>query len=162
MKCIVDTNVAKVANGKETDASEECQLACIDALSGIVKGIATIYIDEQGCIFEEYRRHLDFSGQPGVGDEFFRHLFHHQYDIKKCRIIPITPKDDSFEEFPDDPGLAGFDLSDRKFVAVAVAAGKEPSIWNAVDTDWEEYAVPLKNNGIKVKQLCVCNSKSNH
>ena len=54
----------------------------------------------------------------------------------------ITPRrDDSanFVEFPLDTELAGFDRSDRKFVAVALVSGSAPDgFMNAVDSDWAE------------------------
>ena len=43
---------------------------------------------------------------------------------QRCDLVPITPINDSeneFEEFPDDPVLEGFDPDDRKFIAVAIA-----------------------------------------
>ena len=57
-------------------------------------------------------------------------------------------------EFPDDPALTGFDSSDRKFVAVAVASEIQPALLNATDTDWWEYRVELERHGVNVHFLC--------
>ena len=66
---VVDTNVAIVANGTDTNASPSCQLATLEALRDILKG-GRIVVDAAGDMLAEYRRLLSSSGQPGVGDQF--------------------------------------------------------------------------------------------
>jgi hypothetical protein len=156
--CVVDTNVAIVANGRHTHTGEKCQLECVRQLRGLVQH-GVVVIDQLGLIFEEYRRYLQPSGQPGVGDAFLRHLFDHQYDPSKCELVRVTPLLNharGFEEFPDDEALAGFDASDRKFVAAARASGRNPVILNATDSDWIEFEPSLSRHGVVVEQLCPC------
>jgi hypothetical protein len=108
---VVDTNVAVVANGRETHAGAGCQLECVRRLRELVQH-GVVVLDRLGLILEEYRRHLCPAGQPGVGDAFLRHLFDHAYDPTTCELVEITdiPDDSrSFEEFPNDEALAGFD-----------------------------------------------------
>ena len=118
---VVDTNVAIAANGRDTHADEQCQLACIEKIEGLVEhGI--VAVDDAGLILEEYRRHLYYSGRPGVGDVFFKHVFNSQYGCDRVQRIRVTPSDDDgrgFEELPENE----FDPSDRKFLAVAVTRG---------------------------------------
>jgi hypothetical protein len=57
-------------------------------------------------------------------------------------------------EFPEDPDLAGFDPSDRKFVAVALKSSCAPEIANAADSDWYIYGERLEKHGIRLKFLC--------
>lgn len=59
-----------------------------------------------------------------------------------------------FEEFPGDEELADFDRQDRKFVAVALTSVNDPTILNAVDSDWWDHLEALNNNGVKVEFLC--------
>ena len=59
-----------------------------------------------------------------------------------------------FEEFPDDPALAGFDRDDRIFVAVSVAAGIRNLILNAVDSDYHLHRTGLKQAGVLAEELC--------
>ena len=59
-----------------------------------------------------------------------------------------------FAEFPADEQLAKFDPSDRKFVAVALAADDAPPILNASDTDWWLARDALGAHGLTVKFLC--------
>ena len=127
---VVDTNVAVVANGRDTHAGVQCQLECVWRLRALEQR-GVVVLDQLGLIFEEYRRHLWPSGQPGVGDAFLRYLFDYQYDADRCELVQITPMADDargFEEFPDDQALDAFDPDDRKFVAAACAAGGIPRL----------------------------------
>ena len=70
----VDTNVAIVANGRGTHADVRCQLTCVERLKFLAAGEVAA-IDDRGLILEEYRRRLNLSGMPGVGDLFLKHVF---------------------------------------------------------------------------------------
>jgi hypothetical protein len=59
-----------------------------------------------------------------------------------------------FAEFPDDDALRGFDVSDQKFVAVALASNEHPPILNAVDSDWWNYGPALARHDVVVENLC--------
>ena len=147
---VVDTNVAIAANGRETHADMPCQLVCIEKLEHVVEqGI--VALDDTGSILEEYGNRLRFSGRPGVGDAFFKHVFDYQYQGGLVRRIEVTPSDDDrrgFEELPENT----FDRSDRKFLAVAVAA--EAVVLNATDSDWGEHEALMDGLGVEVDQLC--------
>lgn len=104
---------------------------CIATLSEL-RDRKRLILDSQNWILAEYLRHLSPSGQPGPGDAFFKWLWDNQLNPEHCRQVEITPvggeSDGTFAEFPDDPELAKFDLSDRKFVAVAIASEERPPI----------------------------------
>ena len=146
---VVDCNVAVVANGRDTHANRDCQLACISKLERVVKQHRVV-LDTGGLIFEEYQGCLNFSGGPGTGDMFFKHLFNHQYNPKRVSQVKITPSgaDRGFTELPPNH----LDLDDRKFLAVAVVA--QAPILNATDSDWNEHAGLLDSLGVTVVQLC--------
>jgi len=74
---VVDTNVAMVANGRGTDVDARCQLTCVERLKSVASG-ASVVIDDGGLILREYRGRLNFSGMPGVGDAFLKHVFNYQ------------------------------------------------------------------------------------
>jgi hypothetical protein len=152
---VMDTNVAVVANGRAPQAGNQCVETCITTLIEM-RDHHRVLLDEQGLILDEYRRHLSPSGQPGPGDAFFKWLWDNQGHLDHCRQIPITPARGtrSFEEFPDDPDLARFDREDRKFVAVAIASGEQPPIFNASDTDWWVHRAALKGHGVEIRFLC--------
>lgn len=50
--------------------------------------------------------------------------------------------------------LENFDLTDRKFVAVALASGVDPPINNASDTDWWEFRDALARHRVTINFLC--------
>lgn len=156
---VIDTNVCVAANGRDCpQADARCISKCIQILKecvAILKGeiSGVIVIDELGEILGEYRKHLSHSGQPGVGDLFFKELFCMQAN-DTCEKVVITKNEHrTYEEFPDDPSLALFDPNDRKFVAVAMQSRFAPVVLNAVDADWYEYQAALSKY-IKIQQLC--------
>lgn len=153
MNVVVETNVPIAANGRETHASLACQYTCTEFLEKLAspKSNTSIILDEQGMILDEYRHYLNYKGQPGVGDMFFKYLHDHMYLDKKVKLVPISPITDEtrgFSELPVNP----IDKSDRKFLAVAIVANA--NIINAMDTDWHEKAVFVDLMKIKVQQLC--------
>jgi hypothetical protein len=151
---VIDTNVAIVANGHATQAGIPCVETCVATLIRLRERYR-ILLDDRGLILDEYRRRLSPSGQPGPGDAFFKWLWDNQCNLEHCWQLTVVPTESgSFEEFPDDPGLEGFDKSDRKFVAVAIASQERPPILNASDTDWWEHREALRRHGIEVRFLC--------
>lgn len=153
---VLDTNVAVVANGFAEQASQACISTCTVELRRITgTGNHLLLLDDRYLILGEYQKKLNFSGQPGPGDAFFKWLWERHADKRFCRIVPVTPHEArGFEEFPDDPGLASFDMDDRKFVAVALASGSGPQVLNASDTDWWHHREPLHRHGVAVVFLC--------
>ena len=148
---VVDTNVAIAANGRNTHADLQCQLACVEELEEIYRG-QVVVLDQQGLIFEEYIRvGLNFKGAPGVGDKFFKHVYDHLGDETHVRQVSITPCADErrgFEELKENK----LDKSDRKFLAVALVA--KAAILNATDSDWSEQEPLTSELGVGVRQIC--------
>lgn len=153
---IIDTNVPIVANGRAEQAGLVCQLACVVELE-ITQAERRVLVDDFSLIIDEYRRHLSPSGQPGLGDAFFKWLWNNQGNTDHCLKVAVTRIEESewdFEEYPDDSELANFDRSDRKFVAVCIASGGTAPILNASDRDWWEVREVLAAHGIEVRFLC--------
>ena len=86
MTFVVDTNVAIVANGRETNADMRCQLTCVETLKNLTSR-EVVAIDDAGDIFREYKQRLNFSGMPGVGDAFLKHVFNNQYQNDRVRRL---------------------------------------------------------------------------
>ncbi len=151
---VVDTNVLAAANQAADHASPECVFASIDALSALRRA-GVVALDDRSLILGEYRGHASLAGQPGVGDEFLRHLYDNLYNGIACKLVTIAPVEDgSFAEFPADVRLANFDRNDRKFVAVALACEPAAEVFNATDTDWWNHREALEENGVQVRFLC--------
>ena len=148
---VVDTNVAIVANGRDTHANESCQLRCIEKIESIINDGLLVVVDAEDLILEEYGNRLEFSREPGAGDEFFMHLVNYQYQEDRVQRVIITPSSDErrgFEELPPNE----LDPSDRKFLAVAKVSGA--LIVNATDSDWNEHRTLTESLGVAVEQLC--------
>lgn len=151
---VIDTNVLAVANLHADHASTKCVGACIDALLAL-RDARVVALDEGRLILQEYRSHASVTGQPGVGDWFLRYLYDNLANATLCRLVRLTPVDgDTFAEFPTDRALAGFDPSDRKFVAVALCCQPRAEVLNATDSDWWDYRDPLQRHGLRVRFLC--------
>ncbi len=152
---VVDTNVAVVANGRSVQADPKCVLASLQALRNAMSSI--VCIDDGLRILAEYMSNLSLAGQPGVGDAFMKWVHENQAVAERVERVQITdsatdPTD--FDEFPIDAELNGFDRSDRKFVAVALASMYSPSVLNSVDSDWWDFREPLKRNGVRIHFVC--------
>ena len=158
MRAIIDTNVLVAANGRDCpQVTPQCRLISSQYLHNFQKqGI--IVIDNRWLILNEYKNNVNEKGQPGIGDEFLLWVLRNQANIKHCEKVTIhsisSPDNNEFEEFPSDPELEKFDRSDRKFVAVALAAPDLPPIIVAVDRGWTRFHEPLVKNGIKIQFLC--------
>ena len=153
MKLAIDTNVPIAANGKDTHAGLPCQLRCIELLEQVATGQfdGVVVLDAGGLIAGEYARYLNYHGQPGVGDLFFKFLHDHMYAGSKVELVEITSIPDEsrgFKELPENE----LDPSDRKLLATALTSGAE--IVNALDTDWHEQSELLTALGVPVRQLC--------
>lgn len=153
MRRVVDTNVPIVANGRNTNASIDCRLAAIDFLSALVEKGRTV-LDLGGEIQEEYRRHLNPSGQPGVGDRFYQMILNSAPARVERVELPTNPLTGDYLDFPGDPALAHFDRSDRKFAAAARRCGLPVAI--AVERGWLNHKPALGKNGITVEFVCGC------
>lgn len=155
IRCVVDTNVAIVANGQQDrldprPPSITCRIAAVTFLSNLViNGI--ILLDTDHAIQEEYRRHLNPRGAPGVGDRFYLEVLHSSPNLVERVNLPKRP-DGEYEDLPQSLIDAGFDPSDRKFAALACKEGV--TVHNATDSDWIEHSTTLACEGIQVNNLC--------
>jgi hypothetical protein len=153
---VVDVNVPIVANGRSPQADDDCVIACVGALTEIQES-GIVVLDDGMRILDEYIRNLSMSGQPGLGDSFMKWIWENQAVDAHCERVRLTPRGgdpDEFAEFPDDSALAGFDRSDRKYVAVALKSRLNPEILNAVDRHWRDSRPALEAKGLRVTLLC--------
>ena len=148
---VVDTNVLIVAEGGASHVDDECRAAAKDVLSH-TRNRRSLVVDRQWYILREYAAHFEGVGQTGEGAEFYIWAV----GRSGAREVDITLHSHRvFVEFPSDPRLERFDRNDRKFVAATVASGVESTeLVNAVDSDYSEYRVELRDAGVTVKELC--------
>ncbi len=155
--CVVDTNVPKVANlaiapDPNSDVDEGCILACVNAIEHVMKH--RLVVDEGDEIFMEYLRELPMKGRGGIGFHFMKWVNDHRWSGTAIQQAAIHKEGNSYREFPENSGLENFDLSDRKFVAVANAHQDKPPILQAVDSKWVGWEKSLAEAGIQVCFLC--------
>ncbi|MFM8394695.1 MAG: hypothetical protein ACKOB4_12305 [Acidobacteriota bacterium] len=111
-------------------------------------------IDAGDEIFDEYRHLLSMKGQPGVGDKFMKWVHDNRWNLPDSQRVPIARNGDSYDEFPPREDLSNFDLSDRKFIAVANATAQKWPILQAADSKWWDGGRPLTR--------CACRIYSGH
>jgi hypothetical protein len=84
-----------------------------------------------------------------------KHLWRTRYDAGTCHQIAITPLNAPPASYAEVPGaLHNFDSDDHKFIAVAIAEGSGPPIFQALDEEWWERRVDLAANGLDIQFLC--------
>lgn len=150
VKYVIDTNVPVVANGADMTVSLDCRLAAVSLLRlAIANG--KIYLDTAGNIQQEYRRHLNHHGQPGVGDRFYLEVLNSN-PTKILRVNVEVREDGEYLDLPQAIIDAGFDPSDRVFAALAKKVGAK--VYNAVDTDWLEKRDVIEANGVEICFVC--------
>lgn len=147
---VIDTNVPIVANGTDSSVKIDCRISAVELLQKAISQ-GTIYLDSGGEIQEEYRRHLNPAGEPGVGDRFFLEVIN-SHPSKVSRVEVGKRADGEFVDLPQAIIDSGFDPSDRKFAAVAKKAAAP--VYNAVDSDWVEQRSVIEANGIEIVFLC--------
>ncbi len=154
MTVVVDTNVILVANGQHSGVSDQCVVSCVHRLREIMVG-ERIAIDDGHRILKEYQNKTTPHVGKRAGDTFVKWLLRNNANPGRCDQVEIVEHAErGFESFPDDQGLANFDPSDRKFVAVAIAHGQSPPIAQATDSKWLDWVPALGKHGISLQLLC--------
>lgn len=155
MKCILDTNVPVKASYAHTDyGDEELELigACVDFIHGFMKNPdSKLVLDMEWEIINEYRRNMK---QTPMGTQFMNwvNMYISRADFTKD-IVKLERQEEGYDAFPNDIALDGFDLADRKFVALALSHNEKPPIIQAADGKWLEYVDKLKEYGIHIEFL---------
>ena len=131
-----------------------CAARCATALEDLANN-GRIAVDDAWRILEEYGRRLAPSGQPGPGDAFYRWVLTNWANPDRCELVHLTENAArGFDEFPDEPNLLRFDPSDRKFVAVALAAQRPSHVVVALDRGWWNFRLALENSGVPIRFVC--------
>jgi len=127
--------------------------SCIELLQRVQKKGTYIVLDEDFEIFNEYKDHLSFSGQPGVGDIFFKWLFDNCWGFPPSERIKLHKTENGYVEFPRGMEDVDVDLDDMKFFAVSNAHPSKPDIYEATDSKWWNWRYAAMQCGIRVQFL---------
>jgi len=159
---LVDTNVLLTASGMATHVPER-QVATVSAWLSQFRHDpdAFLLLDSEGPplitktrIIEEYQRKMPTSA-------FGWQVIKSKLEMQKYRCYKIAYEGTAPHEYavlPPTLTRARIDLSDRKFVAVALEhirmyPRQRCLIVNATDSDWAHYASILRQHFIEVEQL---------
>lgn len=155
---IIDTNVPMKAaeNIFQLDIDRKCSTACLGFIKKLLSSKDIVLLDSEGDILKEYLNQLKkYSGiQDNIASTFFKWVLQNRCS-DRVNVYNITKTgENTYNEFPDNPKLASFDFSDRKFVALAKAHPSHPPIYDGSDTDWWIFRQELNEEGIEVIFLC--------
>lgn len=134
-----------------TDASPQLTLASAAKVGRWLQASLSQYLfafDRHGLVEYEYSKHASRSGQPGVGDLFFRQVLARS----RVRYFDIGVTIDEIDMLVP-ASLRDFDEDDRKWIALYFEAHAE-DIVNASDSDYAERRDDLNSEGISVLELC--------
>ena len=150
---IIDTNIFIAANGKADQLTDndvnKCKLFVTSLFNDTI-----ISLDIQGEIFNEYFTHMNWSGQPNIGDIFVKYLWDRQYDKTVCEMVDIKKdKNGIYKQLRNKDDLFEFDPNDLKFIAVYFGSKNNVIICNACDSDWAEHKILLKKHDINVFEI---------
>jgi hypothetical protein len=139
---IVDTNVWVTASG-HSGRTPDCAKRALNFIVGFQDSADRLAVDHKWKIMGEY---FDNINQQDVAFEIELLL------PNRLEYCPIELDADGIAIVPAK--CAVHDLSDRKFVAVALAHEAHPPIYNASDEEWLEDQALLANCGVQVIHLC--------
>jgi predicted nucleic acid-binding protein len=154
-RLVLDTNVLVVANRQNSAVTERC----IDQARECVANAAirdTVCLDTDDQILAEYSRQINAEARPqDIAARLLIWLRQNQYNEKRIRLFDLKVNlAGDYTDCPIELITAGFDVSDRKFAAIA-KKGKATVI-NATDSDWLDHSATLLRAGIDVDNLCGC------
>lgn len=155
MEYIIDTNVPLVAQGTAAQMSANCEKNSADFLEKLFQGQFNLVIDSDYHLIGEYEKQLPKGSQAQYGNRFLKWIYTNQANPLKIKTVQINQIDEyNFEEVPQSLIDIGFDNSDRKFVAVAIANKNQAPIAQAADSKWINWEETLNSEGISVNFLC--------
>ena len=156
-RCVIDTNVMVTANKIVSAIDDDIVVrypalveCCIKTLISISEKQVYVVLDEDDEIFNEYKVLLHFSGQPGVGDAFFKWLHDNRWSFPASERIKLHKTNDSYTEFPIEMEVENVDVSDKMFFAISNAHPAKPAILEAADTKWWKWKEAAVKCGISI------------
>lgn len=159
-KCIVDTNVVYNADNRypanETGISFDGKMRCEKVIMHILKGSGILVIDDRREIISEYCRQHSRNNKYPLLNAFIKFVCSNAFVATKIEQVSVPKTEGVYVNFPDCEELQNFDPADKKFVAVAIAHGESPPIYQATDRKWEQWASALRAVGVRVKFLDPC------
>lgn len=98
---------------------------------------------------------MESSGPQDYGNRFLKWIYTNQANPDLVKQVHLHSIDDNdYLEFPESLRQIGFDRSDRKFVALAIANKCLAPILQAGDSKWIGWQAPLEVHGVNLILPC--------
>lgn len=155
-KIIMDTNVAVKAATLERDCRDEeldVQEKCIKFIGGFVNNPESkLVLDMDYEIIREYRKRIPTN--TALGKIFWRWFNTYIGQISLDDMVKLAKDSDgNYIMFPLEDRTEAFDISDRKFVALARAHSEHPPIVEATDGKWLGFKDVFEEYGVHIEFL---------
>lgn len=153
-KIIIDTNVpVKAATPINDCPSSELgvQKKCMEFINEfVISDRYCLVLDCRYEILREYERNISKTSSMGI--VFRRWLYTYiGQSVLSEDFVALNPNEVStYDSFPLTEETKGFDISDRKFVALANAHPEKPPIIEGTDGKWIGYENAFSKYGIKI------------
>lgn len=159
MKYIVDTNIPLKASDTSTTnpLDAKCSMACLQFIQQLMNSKDIVVLDANREILLEYKNNFTSHGQPTIASIFLQWICR-QLSLRTNSQVEMTwltvIGDRQYSEFPQNSTLDGFDLSDRKFIALSNAHPDHPPVYEGSDCLWWGFKDALSALGIQVVFVC--------
>lgn len=155
-KIIMDTNVAVKAATPWQDCKDEelyVQKKCAEFIGRFVTDPGSkLVLDLDYEIIKEYRNRIPRN--TDLGKIFWRWFNTYIGQISFDDMIKLEKDSDgNYVMFPLEERTVKFDMSDRKFVALARAHTEQPPIIEATDGKWLGYKDVFEEYGVHIEFL---------
>lgn len=146
MWLMMDRDIASLTSKEEI----KCVQACIAWFKVFLDSDSRLVVDDSYKILGEYRNKLK---KGGLAEQRLNQL---ETKPRAQRLIEVSIEYDTHGYAILQSAAASFgDNSDKKFLAVALAADPPPPpIVNATDTDWRKEKVLLDKLNVRVEEVC--------
>lgn len=155
-KIIMDTNVAaKAATPIEECKDEELNLQkeCMVFIKDFVDNPGSkLVLDADYEISKEYRNRISMN--TPAGKKFWRWFNSYQSRISAADFVKLEKDaEGNYKMFPTEERTKEFDLSDRKFIALARTHSEHPPVVEAADGKWLGYKDVFEEYGVHIEFL---------
>lgn len=141
-KYIIDTNVPCMAGKSDpTILSKEesrCAQICATFINSFIHNEDSKLVLDQGYeIVKEYRNNITNNNQPTLANYFLDWVYQYLSRILIEDFIFLDKTDNNeYVDYPKHQELSKFDISDRKFIALANAHYEHPPIVQGTESKW--------------------------
>ncbi|MEY8411284.1 hypothetical protein AALB51_08525 [Lachnospiraceae bacterium 62-26] len=155
-KIIMDTNVAVKAAIPKLDCKDEelhVRSKCVEFIGRFVKNPKSkLVLDLDYEIIKEYRNRIPTN--TDMGKVFWRWFNTYIGQISFDDLVKLDKRaDGNYDKFPLEERTEKFDMSDRKFIALAIVHEEHPPIVEAMDGKWLGFKDVFEEYGVHIEFL---------